>query len=1074
MPSLPLARARITGCAVLLLLVFGCLATQSARAGVFPITESFRNSTAGPDWKSGGSAALTAGTDGEGAGWLRLTGAVNNQFGVMVDDAAFPSTNGILAEFEYATWGGTGADGLVFFLYDGATPFTSFATGPTGGSIGYTSCPQNSMPGLTNAYIGVAFDEWGNFSNSTFCNQNGGFTNGLAAGRVAVRAGATSDYQYLTSSAVSQGLSATRTQARKIKVAITPDMKLSVYITYPDGTIQTVADHYALPANAPSTLKMGFVAATGGSNNNHEIRSTQVVLPSDLHTTVTDGVTGSTRGSHTWTSVVTNDGPNPVTGATVKATSGQAGLSNVTWTCTAAGGAACATASGTGLPDTAADLPVGASTTYVITGDLAATSDYATLTVDAEHAAGGETGESDPTNNRAADATDLTPVNDVAPTATLAANGTATLGAVGTWRGADLVYTRNWQRCDGDGTNCADISGATSTTYSTQAADAAKTLRLRVHATNDAGSADAYSAVFTLPDTTIVAGPNANTTSTSAVFAFSTTGAAGTTYQCSLDGAPFATCTGTPTFTGLSEGDHTLATRARYGGLVDSTPATRTWTVDHSTVVTLSSPTAGIIATRRPTATGTAEPGATLTITVDGVTVATGVANTDGTYSIPVPVDLPDGGHTIAVTGTDALGNTATASTAVTVDATAPDVPTVTAGPSSTTNTRDATFTVAAQEHSTLRCRLDGGEWKQCVMPYTVTGLPDGPHTLSVIAIDEAGNESPRVDRTWTVDTTPPAAPPVMSGPATTTTGNTARFAFSLEPGSTLECALDGGAFAPCSSDVELTGLSDGHHVLVVRQVDAAGNPGAPARYEWTITPAAGPAAKTPSPRPATRLSARVAEHVTASDNRRVSVGCVVNQANLTSCRVRVYATTPSGRRVLIGTGSRTLSNTGHRSAVVSITLNATGRRMLGRAIGGMNVRLAATGNGRGSKTLTTATHTVLYPQHLTVLPTINPFVFDSTKMINRVAYRALKRIAADIRHARTVTCVGHTDSDGSNAYNQALGLRRARTVCDALMHLGVHAHRRAFSDGETQPRANNATQAGRLVNRRVELRIGY
>jgi outer membrane protein OmpA-like peptidoglycan-associated protein len=94
--------------------------------------------------------------------------------------------------------------------------------------------------------------------------------------------------------------------------------------------------------------------------------------------------------------------------------------------------------------------------------------------------------------------------------------------------------------------------------------------------------------------------------------------------------------------------------------------------------------------------------------------------------------------------------------------------------------------------------------------------------------------------------------------------------------------------------------------------------------------------------------------------------------------------------------------------------------------------------------------------------------------MINRVAYRALKRIAADIRHARTVTCVGHTDSDGSNAYNQALGLRRARTVCDALMHLGVHAHRRAFSDGETQPRANNATQAGRLVNRRVELRIGY
>ena len=189
-------------------LLCGALVPSVAHAvPTFPIREGFRNSTVGTEWHLNGSAALTAPTDGEGNGWLRLTGTVNNQVGVIVNDNAFDSDRGVLAEFEYATHSGTGADGLVFFLYDGSVPIGSFQRGPLGGSIGYTSCHAPETAGLTGAYIGVAFDEWGNFANGDFCAQNGGMPDGiLRPGRVVIRGGVDSDYQYLTSQPVSQGL----------------------------------------------------------------------------------------------------------------------------------------------------------------------------------------------------------------------------------------------------------------------------------------------------------------------------------------------------------------------------------------------------------------------------------------------------------------------------------------------------------------------------------------------------------------------------------------------------------------------------------------------------------------------------------------------------------------------------------------------------------------------------------------------------------------------------------------------------------------------------------------------------
>ncbi|MBY8828296.1 OmpA family protein [Hephaestia mangrovi] len=67
----------------------------------------------------------------------------------------------------------------------------------------------------------------------------------------------------------------------------------------------------------------------------------------------------------------------------------------------------------------------------------------------------------------------------------------------------------------------------------------------------------------------------------------------------------------------------------------------------------------------------------------------------------------------------------------------------------------------------------------------------------------------------------------------------------------------------------------------------------------------------------------------------------------------------------------------------------------------------------------------------------------------------------------------GHTDSTGSEAYNQQLSERRANSVAAYLESRGVQSARigtRGF--GETQPIAPNDTEEGRAANRRVEIRV--
>ncbi|HSN48503.1 MAG TPA: OmpA family protein, partial [Flavobacterium sp.] len=66
----------------------------------------------------------------------------------------------------------------------------------------------------------------------------------------------------------------------------------------------------------------------------------------------------------------------------------------------------------------------------------------------------------------------------------------------------------------------------------------------------------------------------------------------------------------------------------------------------------------------------------------------------------------------------------------------------------------------------------------------------------------------------------------------------------------------------------------------------------------------------------------------------------------------------------------------------------------------------------------------------------------------------------------------GHTDSDGSNAFNQKLSEDRANAVRNALLERGVNGNNlTAVGFGETKPIATNKTKSGKSQNRRTEVR---
>jgi len=101
-------------------------------------------------------------------------------------------------------------------------------------------------------------------------------------------------------------------------------------------------------------------------------------------------------------------------------------------------------------------------------------------------------------------------------------------------------------------------------------------------------------------------------------------------------------------------------------------------------------------------------------------------------------------------------------------------------------------------------------------------------------------------------------------------------------------------------------------------------------------------------------------------------------------------------------------------------------------------------------------------------------FPFDSDQLLPAARENMRKFAASLTKYPNTRTLiVGHTDAQGTSAYNLSLSERRAQSTAEFLVVQGIARARLATAGrGETEPIAANDTEAGRQQNRRVEVAI--
>ena len=244
--------------------------------------------------------------DPTSGGWLQLTDVSNNTSGGVVYNQAIPAQYGVDVTFEQAQYGGSGADGIGFFLTDGSYNLTK--TGATGGSMGYAQkvgvSSSIDAPGIVGGFIGLALDRYGNFQTTNeqrgrncAASENPG-SGGIDGNRITLRGPGgqlqadgtrnqdwNSGYCLLATKKltdVKSGATLNSDTSNPVTVHITvtaPDANNSVVVTVQlkmSGDSDFTTYLTTAVSNVPSSYKLGFSGATGGSTDVHLIRNLDI------------------------------------------------------------------------------------------------------------------------------------------------------------------------------------------------------------------------------------------------------------------------------------------------------------------------------------------------------------------------------------------------------------------------------------------------------------------------------------------------------------------------------------------------------------------------------------------------------------------------------------------------------------------------------------------------------------------------------------------------------------------------------------------------------------------------------
>ncbi len=317
--------------------------------GQFIFDEDFKGTTA-DGWifgtQNGGyTPELTAreGIDQDGDGWLRLTTNGGNQSNFAYLDNTFSAANNeVKVTIDFTIWGGNGADGLTFFLYDGDQ---AFDTGAFGGSLGYAN--RSGVDGVAGGYLSVGLDTYGNYSNPTE-GRNGGV--GFNPDQIVVRGpgNGQNGYEYLAgtnginttipddpftpedeSTIDSLGVdlqfnarpetgTATQNNYFTVEILLTTADLLTVRFDDNPADGLNLTDLFTVDMSSfdrPENFGFGFTASTGGLNNYHEIRNLEITTTTDPVLPPTpdffywdNGINNGLNGDSLWSTATNWDG----------------------------------------------------------------------------------------------------------------------------------------------------------------------------------------------------------------------------------------------------------------------------------------------------------------------------------------------------------------------------------------------------------------------------------------------------------------------------------------------------------------------------------------------------------------------------------------------------------------------------------------------------------------------------------------------------------------------------------------------------------------------------------------------